>query len=149
MAGLSKANLRKELLKGPFKGKSTLSVIAHKIENQSPFELVGRAGEDFLLSFNSQEIRNTFLEEDWDYVESNKFKGNLSTIVLLKNLESLNLSIPSKYFFCIGDLHFNISVFILIYFCYILGAFGSLSRNTIYFKVLSVNKFLRLFNLEE
>ena len=77
MAGLSKANLRKELLKGPFKGKSTLSVIAHKIENQSPFELVGRAGEDFLLSFNSQEIRNTFLEEDWDYVESNKFKGNL------------------------------------------------------------------------
>ena len=52
MAGLSKANLRKELPKGEFKGKSALSVIAHKIENQSPFELVGGGSAAAILSFN-------------------------------------------------------------------------------------------------
>ena len=75
MAGLSKANLRKELTKGPFKGKSALSIIAHKIETQSPFELV--TGSDTLLSFNNAELKDTFVEEDWDFVESNKFKGEL------------------------------------------------------------------------
>ena len=75
MAGLSKANLRKELTKGPFKGKSALSIIAHKIETQSPFELV--TGSDTLLSFNNEELKDTFVEEDWDFVESNKFKGEL------------------------------------------------------------------------
>ena len=75
MAGLSKANLRKELTKGPFKGKSALSIIAHKIETESPFELV--RGKDTLLFFNSEKLKDTFVEEDWDFVESSQFKGEL------------------------------------------------------------------------
>ena len=75
MAGVSKANLRKELTKGPFKGKSALSIIAHKVETQSPFEIV--AGSDTILFFNNEEIKDTFVEEDWEYVESGKFRGEL------------------------------------------------------------------------
>tara|TARA_Y100001973_G_scaffold92988_1_gene143379 strand:+ start:321 stop:1955 length:1635 start_codon:yes stop_codon:yes gene_type:complete len=75
MAGISKANLRKELTKGPFKGKSALSIIAHKIETQSPFEIV--SGKDTMLFFNSEEIKDTFVEEDWEFIESGKFKGEL------------------------------------------------------------------------
>ena len=89
MAGLSKANLRKELTKGPFKGKSALSIIAHKIETESPFELV--RGKDTLLFFNSEKLKDTFVEEDWDFVESSQFKGELfvdnkGTGYLLKDL---------------------------------------------------------------
>ena len=75
MAGISKANLRKEITKGEFKGKSALSIIAHKVEIQSPFELV--SGSDTILFFNNEEIKDTFIEEDWEFVESNKFKGEL------------------------------------------------------------------------
>ena len=75
MAGISKANLRKELTKGTFKGKSALSIIAHKIETQSPFEMV--SGKDTILFFNNEEIKDTFVEEDWEFVESGKFKGEL------------------------------------------------------------------------
>ena len=75
MAGVSKANLRKELTKGPFKGKSALSIIAHKVETQSPFEIV--SGPDTILFFNNEEIKDTFVEEDWEYVESGKFRGEL------------------------------------------------------------------------
>ena len=77
MAGLSKANLRKELPKGEFKGKSALSIIAHKIENQSPFELVGAGSADAILSFNNETIKQSFVEEDWDFIESSRFKGEI------------------------------------------------------------------------
>ena len=77
MAGLSKANLRKELPKGEFKGKSALSVIAHKIENQSPFELVGGGSAAAILSFNNETIKQSFVEEDWDFIESSRFKGEI------------------------------------------------------------------------
>ena len=75
MACVSKANLIKELTKGPFKGKSALSIIAHKVETQSPFEIV--AGSDTILFFNNEEIKDTFVEEDWEFVEAGKFKGEL------------------------------------------------------------------------
>ena len=77
MAGISKANLRKELPKGEFKGKSALSIIAHKIENQSPFELVGGGSADAILSFNNETIKQSFVEEDWDFIESSRFQGEI------------------------------------------------------------------------
>jgi len=70
MAGFSKANLRKVIDKGQFKGISAAQAIVSKIETQSPFEMT--RGADQLLKWNDTEAEVAFGEDDFAWIEKQK-----------------------------------------------------------------------------